>query len=125
MSVFALRVGDCFNDRATEQSEDLIEVTEMEAIPCSDPHDNEVYAVLEIPLERYPGQEEMGDLAFEECAERFESFVGMSYAESILDIFFLTPTAESWAQGNDRQTSCAVFHVELEKLTGSMGGSGI
>ena len=126
MSVFALRVGDCFNDPPEILgSDELAEIMETEAIPCSEPHDNEVYANFDVSLRTFPGDEEIRALSFDECAERFESFVGMSYAESILDIFYLAPTAESWSQRNDREISCAIFHLEGEKLTGSMSGSGI
>ncbi len=127
MSVFSIWVGDCFDDsqEVLDAGADVVEFQDLAGLPCSEPHDNEVYAVFDLYLERFRGASALYDMASDECLERFESFVGMSYAESILDIFYLAPTAESWSQGNDREISCAIFHLEGEKLTGSMSGSGI
>lgn len=36
--VFSLRVGDCFDDEDTTSEE----VSQVPAVPCSDPHDNEI-----------------------------------------------------------------------------------
>ena len=124
MSAFSVRVGDCFND-PPEILDGGQEIMDVGAVPCVEPHDNEVYAQFDLSLGAYPGDEEISVLAYDRCMESFESFVGISYAESILDILRLTPTAESWSQQNDREVSCAVYNIELEKLTGSMRGSGI
>ena len=61
LNVFSVRVGDCFGDDSAGRSE----ITEVEGIPCTDPHDNEVYAVFDIGLVSYPGEEEMVDPRFQ------------------------------------------------------------
>ena len=79
-------------------------------------------AVFDIGLVSYPGDEEMADLPFEACLERFQAFVGREYESSVLDIFWMHPTRESFAQ-QDRGVSCSVYHMEGDKLVGSMMGS--
>ena len=130
---FSMRVGDCFDnssDMSQAQPGGGAVVEEMAAIPCSEPHDNELFAVFNLSdrlpylaLERFPGEEGIESFAGDGCFERFESFIGISYEESILLVRMLYPTAESWAQG-DREVSCMLYHSE-EKLAGSMRGSGI
>ena len=60
--------------------------------------------------------------AFDRCIAEFADFVGLGYPDSDLDVFPITPTAESWADG-DRVVLCALFALDLSKLTGSMEGS--
>lgn len=124
VDVFTARVGDCFND-PQEIEDEGTEVTNLAGLPCSEPHDNEIYAAFDVSLETYPGGESMNDIADIGCSDRFESFVGKPYSESILDIVWFVPTADSWSLGNDREVQCAVYHIDGEKLTGSMEGSEI
>ena len=118
LGVFSMRVGDCFDDDRAGVSE----ITEVGGIPCTDPHDSEVYAVFDMDLVSYPGEEDMLDLASEACLERFQAFVGREYESSVLDIFSMSPTRESFAQ-QDREVACSVYHMEGDKLVGSMRGS--
>jgi hypothetical protein len=118
VSAFAMRVGDCFDDGSTFDGE---EVGGVPGVPCSKPHDNEVYAVFDVEMSAFPG-EQMGDLAQQACLERFEAFVGKDYESSSLDVASLYPTRESWTQQNDREVICAVYDVAAEKLTGIVKG---
>ncbi len=119
-SVFDLKVGDCFNDQA-----DLTQ-TEVSAVPtvdCAEPHDNEIYFEYSMTGTIFPGETAILDEASTRCLTAFEPFVGISFADSILDIFPITPTAGSWAEG-DRVVYCALYAFDLSKLTGSMRGTG-
>jgi hypothetical protein len=119
IDAFQMRVGDCFNDGSTFT--DDTEVNSVPGVPCSDPHDNEVYAVFDVSSASFPG-DEMERMAFESCKQRFQSFVGRDYDSSALDIATLYPTRESWSEHNDREVICAVYDVAANKLTGSMQG---
>jgi hypothetical protein len=119
VDAFQMRVGDCFDDGSSFASEG---VGSVPGVPCSKPHDNEVYAVFNVSLESYPG-DEMAVMAHDGCLERFESFVGRDYESSSLDIATLYPSRESWQQQNDREVVCAVYDVDAEKLAGSVQGS--
>lgn len=35
------------------------------------------------------------------------------------------PSKQSWGQRKDREVVCVAYHMELEKLTGSVLGSGM
>ena len=103
VAVADLAVGDCFDDVDGA----LNEVAEVPVVPCDGPHANEVFAVLEQPGEEFPGAEEIRGLAEEGCSGAFEPYVGASLETSTLTPFPITPTAESWEQG-DRQVVCVL-----------------
>lgn len=118
VDAFQMRVGDCFDDGSTFSSE---EVDSVPGVPCSQPHDNEVYAVFDVSATTFPG-DKMADVAHEGCLERFEAFVGKDYESSSLDIASIYPTSDSWHGHNDREVVCAVYDVEAKKLTGTVKG---
>jgi len=118
-SVFDLEVGDCWNTPSGADDK----LGNVEAVPCGDPHDSEVYYQYETDLAEFPGDDAMFESAAEGCLEEFEAFVGATYDESDLDIRALFPTAGSWDDG-DRVVSCSVYAIDDSKLTGSMEGIG-
>jgi hypothetical protein len=120
LNAFQMRVGDCFDDGTAFTEEDA-SIGSVPGVPCAKPHDNEVYAVFDIDAATFPG-DAMSEMAHDACLERFESFVGIDYESSSLDIATLYPSAESWSRQNDREVICAVYDVELAKLTGSVQG---
>ncbi|MDA3040977.1 MAG: hypothetical protein O3C27_15900 [Actinomycetota bacterium] len=50
LGVFAMEVGDCFQ----VPIEDLVQ--SVEAVPCTEPHDAQVYAKFDMPDGPYPGE---------------------------------------------------------------------
>ena len=118
VDAFKIRVGDCFDDGDPSAAE----VGSLPAVPCSEPHDNEVYAVFDVSVAAFPEGDAMGQLAFNSCKERFSSFVNLDYDSSSLDIMTLYPSAESWSRQSDREVVCAVYEMNGEKLTGSAKG---
>jgi hypothetical protein len=117
-SVFNLAVGDCFNDdpAGTEV------VSNVATVNCSEPHDNEIYFEFSMTDAAFPGRDATVQSSGERCLAEFQGFVGRPYDQSDLEIFPITPTAESWAQG-DRVVYCALYALDLSKLTGSMEGA--
>ena len=122
IDAFAVKEGDCFNDPSENA---LSEVNSLHGVPCSEPHDNETFAVFDVSLQSFPGEEAIAEMAFDECLARFEPFVGRDYETSALDIYALYPTRQSWSGHNDREVVCAVFDVDANKLTGSVAGLGL
>ncbi len=115
--VFTLEVGTCFDDT------DETEVSSVPEVDCSEAHDNEVFAVFDYTeSETFPGSSAMNDAAQELCVAEFEAYVGLSYQESALEVFPITPTQGSWDNG-DREIICALYNLDLSKLTASMEGS--
>jgi hypothetical protein len=120
IDAFNIHVGDCFNDAASTGDE-YYELSNVAGVPCTQPHDNEVYAVFDVSVESFPGEEAMSELAFDSCLKRFELFVGTDYQSSSLDIMTLYPTSASWVR-DDREVICAVYDMNLAKLEGSVAG---
>ena len=117
-SAFDLEPGVCFDD---------VEGTDVESVPtvaCDQPHDNEVFAVLNYPAggdEPYPGDSAMQSYADTECKGPFQDYVGLDYDSSVFYVFPITPSEGSWGQG-DREIICALYE-QGEKLTGSARGT--
>lgn len=123
VDAFEMRVGDCFNDTSTPD-EGNVQVSSVPGVPCSEPHDNEVFATLDLDADSFPEGDGMSALAFESCLEHFEDFTGRDYETSALDIVSMYPTRDGWADG-DREVVCAVYDLNLTKLVGSVRGSGL
>jgi len=119
IGAFNVRVGDCFNDVGFDD-----EVSSVPGVPCSEPHDNEAYAVFDVSVTSYPEGERMAELAFQSCMERFHAYVGMDYESSSLEISTMFPSQQSWRE-NDREVICAVYDMNAQKLTGTTKGSAL
>lgn len=122
VGVFRLQVGDCFNSPALTPGV-TTEVQDVAALPCDEPHENEVYDAFDMTESTYPGVEATNTIANEGCLERFEAFVGLAYEQSIYGILTLTPTEQSWETG-DREVLCILADaVNGELITGSVKGT--
>jgi hypothetical protein len=115
--VFDLGVGDCFND-----PDFTGEIDEVDGVPCSQPHDNEVFATIDHPGSgAYPGESEILSFASEQCeGEVFRQYVGVDYLDSRFFVDALYPTEGSWRFG-DRTIVC--FLYDREPTSGSARGS--
>jgi hypothetical protein len=116
-SVFSLNPGDCYNPngKATEG-----EAVAIEVVPCAEPHQAEV--VGEFTLDEgktFPGNDAIWAIADERCPAEAQKFSPDTWAlPKGVEIFYYTPTSESWATG-DRAVSCS-YTQETGKLTGSL-----
>jgi hypothetical protein len=115
-TVFAVEKGDCL---ASEPSGG--EVSEVPTVGCEEPHTSEAFHVATIDAEELPSSAEIEQLVEEECVAEFESFVGMPYEQSALEVIWLEPTQESWEQG-DRELVCLVTDPAAQ-TTGSLEGA--
>ncbi|WP_136518048.1 septum formation family protein [Cellulomonas telluris] len=115
--VFTLQVGDCLN--YMDQSE-ADQISSLPTVPCSEPHDSEIYAEMTITEDQLPTVETLAD-AF--CLEQFTTFVGMSYDESALYYSYLVPSELSFDQGDD-VVQCLVVQQE-GGVTGTLKDAGI
>lgn len=122
--VLELNVGDCFQDWEGATQTATQQVKGVETVDCDVPHDNEVYALVEMTDDSFPGDRGVETQAYESCLEPFDSFVGTPYADSRLDFGALFPTEASWAEG-DRTITCFLYDVEFLRLTSSMKDAGV
>ena len=123
-NVFDLDIGDCFDDGDISIGPEIEEVGDVPLIDCAEPHDNEVYQLVTVEGDEFPGEEAIADRADMACLDAFEGFVGLDYASSVLDFGWLVPTAASWGSG-DRLIACFVYRIDLERVTGTLHGSGL
>lgn len=121
LGAFQMRVGDCFDDGSAFDDDS---VDSVPGVPCSKPHDNEVYAVFDVTADSFPG-DAMAEMAHEGCVARFQEFVGRDYESSSLDIATLYPSHDTWHGQNDREVICAVYDIDAKKLTGTTKGSSL
>jgi hypothetical protein len=119
IDAFNIVVGDCFDDSNFNNDE----VTSLPGVPCSEPHDNEAFAIFDVKMASFPG-DEMDQIAYDSCMQRFERFVGKEYESSTLEIMTLYPSDESWQQ-DDREVICALYDMDESKLQGSVEGLAI
>lgn len=112
-----LREGDCF------EVPDAEEVLSVDALPCGDAHDAEVFFVFDLPDGHFLGTAPTLRLVEQRCATEFREFVGVGYGDSHLDVYTLTPTRKSWALG-DRGATCAAYQPAADgrptPLTGTL-----
>lgn len=114
--VFDVSLGDCIGSFETDS-----EVSNVAKAPCDEEHEQEIFAVTEAPDGDFPGSDAFQTQVEEDCIPEFESFVGLGYQESELQVQWLEPTEESWAEG-DREIVCTVFDP-AGPVTGSLEGA--
>lgn len=110
--------GDCFDlkDPAEE------EIGDVEAKPCTEPHEFEMFFVGNLPDGEFPAESTIDSFLETECLRAFDEYVGLAFEESSLDIFPLVPTEGGWDAG-DHSVQCALFDPIDEELTESMRGA--
>jgi hypothetical protein len=113
-----LRAGDCFDLKDPEAEE----VDEVTALPCTDEHEYEMFFVGNMAGSDFPAEDAVTTFLTDNCLPAFTTFVGLAYEDSELDIFWLSPTTESWQLG-DHSIQCAVYHPRIHRLTESLQGS--
>lgn len=122
LTVTDLRAGDCFDlPDGIEGDEDIMEVR---AVPCAEPHENEVYVVTNYPGSgSYPGDVAIFEFADEFCLTAFDTYAGIDYESSVLDFGYLYPNRDGWAEG-DYEITCVLYDMYGNELVGSMRGAG-
>ncbi|WP_461023119.1 DUF4190 domain-containing protein [Thalassiella azotivora] len=111
-----LDVGDCYTLPGRGQ-------TSATAVPCSSPHDGEVYHRWTLTPSASSSEDDLRWQADDRCWSRFASYVGTAWEDSELSYeYYLADPAER-ADGV-RDATCVVVPWEDESLSGSARGSG-
>ena len=119
-SIFHLQTGECFHSSAGTAGR-TVQLKDVSPVPCADPHDGEVFAVVSHPAAggvAYPGDEAVADFAAAECLQRFPVYTGASYDDSDLEVASVRPDHDSWADKHDREVACVLYKKDAP-LTGS------
>lgn len=118
LGVDDLRVGDCFNSAFAE------EIADVDGVPCTEAHEYEVFAVTTWEGDgTFPPDTQMDAIFVEICDPSFASYVGEPYETSAILASMITPSEESWADG-DREFTCVLRDPDDTELTESLRGSG-
>ena len=112
-----LQVGDCYNYDDSET-----QVSNVEVVDCSAPHQYEVYSNYQITQSTFPDESTMKSEQYAACHDTFETYVGVPYDQSQYDVTMLTPTENSWAQG-DHAITCSLAAKDDSLITGSLKGA--
>ncbi|MFI5818183.1 DUF4190 domain-containing protein [Streptomyces rishiriensis] len=117
-SGFSLAKGDCFDMPGETFEEDVYDVDE---VACSGEHDAEVFATVPLPGSSFPGDDRVTQLADDKCFRLRDSYAMDPWAlTDKVDVYYLTPTSESWNLG-DREITCVFGPVDDKgTLTGSL-----
>ena len=116
VSVGAVREGDCIDVPVAD------EIDSFTGIPCDAPHDAQVFSLIQIAGEEFPGDVELIAQGESGCESRFEGFAGIGYQESEFFINLVRPSELSWERG-DREIICLIVPEDgSEKLTQDLTG---
>ena len=110
-----LRVGDCFDLKDADE-ETIDDVT---ARPCGEAHEFELMYRGSVSSDGYPSEAAFQAWLQDNCLPAFAEYVGVSFPESTLDIFWFQPTEDGWDAG-DHSVQCAIYDPADAQLTSAV-----
>lgn len=116
-----LEVGDCISDQGVAEGGSQ-SIGELPKVDCEEIHFAEVFYTEDSPSEVFPTSYINGWVDI--CIEQFEEFVGLEYRLSEYQIATVTPTEETWLEGQ-RQLVCLLTSTNNVPLIGSARDTGI
>ena len=115
-SIFELKVGDCTKEELKA------EATNIDLVPCTEPHTHEAYFSVDYVGDAYPGSATLEVFAEQKCVGAFADYVGVELAQSDYFFTYLYPSVTTWQSENDRQVVCFVVS-RSEQLMSSVKGT--
>jgi hypothetical protein len=113
-SVFDLRPGDCVGDVSDLKGD----TDELPLVPCSEPHSQEVFAVVRHPEDAYPGAGAVATFADRACLTALDAELDLSIDDGIA-FSYLLPTFEGWNKNGDRSIVCVLVFPREPGMIGS------
>ncbi|MER6348554.1 DUF4190 domain-containing protein [Streptomyces sp. NPDC001595] len=94
---------------------------DLDVVPCDGEHDGEVFASVALPEGGFPGDDHLTDVAEDKCYTLQSDYALDLWAlPEHVDVYYLTPTRQSWRLG-DREITCMFGNTdEKGTLTGSL-----
>jgi hypothetical protein len=110
-AVFTLHKGDCVNSPSAQ----LVSI-----LPCSTPHEAEVFATFALPASPWPGTTAIATAASSGCGSRLNGYLNPQLAVSLTQSY-VYPDQVAWTAGT-RTVVCEV-RASSGNLTGSVRGA--
>jgi hypothetical protein len=89
-AVFSLQVGQCFN------GQNGLGIT---VLPCSTPHEAEVFATFQLPDESWPGDDAIQAAAQAGCQQQIAGYMSPQLAGGALSQEYIYPDQLTWSAG--------------------------
>ena len=87
---------------------------DFDVVSCAGEHDGEVFAVVRLSGDSYPGDKKVTATADDKCYALQDSYAMDGWAvPDDVDIYYVTPTEQSWSLG-DREITCAFGNKDEE-----------
>lgn len=108
-SVFSLRTGECFQNPPASQT--VLGVTYVTVVPCTTPHNAQVFVQFAAAGRSYPGSGSLKRQADKGCHLRLTANVQTSKITSTMTLRYLYPLPTSWAGGH-RTITCLIVDAK-------------
>jgi hypothetical protein len=109
--IFQLHTGQCLNSTSNG-------ISGVHVLPCSQPHNGEVFGTFQVAGHRYPGSAALQRQASDGCVSRLSGYLNPQLSASSLSESYIYPDSGAWAAGV-RTVVCTV-HSMAGPLTGSV-----
>ena len=113
ISVNDLRIGDCL--KSVRESSTL---ATLPAVPCSQPHQGEVFGEFDLTGSSYPGEAAIDSAAQDQCDAKLTSYAAAKNVDEVQDLYYIYPRESDWRRGS-RKVTCVAVHANR---TGSLKG---
>jgi len=110
-----VQVGDCIETTPGDNAS----VKTLPKVSCDKPHEGEVYALLQVSGDTFPGQTALRDEYGKQCESALSTYSSKAATDDAYQIYVLYPTQQTWDQG-DRRVACLT--ITQDKRTGSVKG---
>jgi len=110
-AIFSLLTGECIDPNGQQAAS---------VIPCTTPHEAEVFATFTLPASKWPGEAAVQAAASSGCAGQLTGYLNPQLAIS-LSTTYIYPDSVAWQAGT-RKVICEV-HAASGQLTGSVRGA--
>lgn len=113
-----LRVGDCFVDPGG------VSAQVVRGVPCVEPHDSQVVALIELPdasSSEWPGDSGLAERTRSLCLQAALSALDGNLSDPTVGLSAFVPNQRSWDSG-DRRVLCTLGRFDGSFMTGSLLG---
>jgi hypothetical protein len=117
VSLDDVKVGDCLTELPLKR------VLTIGITLCPRPHLGEVFDLYDLPGASYPGDAQVERLVLGRCRKVLPVFVHAAPGRTGYGIYYLIPTAESWAEGSHVAT-CILTDPHDKRFSGEARGKG-